>query len=57
MRKLHDYMLALKPSLNARAIAALGCESVKNQADVARLIEDLNASIAGADEFIQQLPK
>lgn len=50
-------MLALKPSLNARAIAALGCESVKNQADVARLIEDLNASIAGADEFIQQLPK
>ncbi len=57
LRKLHDYVLALKHSLNAQAIAALGGESAKIQADVARLIEDMNASIAGADEFIRQMPK
>jgi len=57
LHKLHDYVLALKHSLNAQAIAALGGESAKIQADVARLIEDMNASIAGADEFIRQMPK
>ena len=57
LRKLNDYVLALKHSLNAQAIAALGGESAKIQADVARLIEDMNASIAGADEFIRQMPK
>jgi hypothetical protein len=57
LRKLHDYVLALKHSLNAQAIAALGGESAKIQADVARLIEDMNASIARADEFIKQMPK
>jgi hypothetical protein len=50
-------VLALKHSLNAQAIAALGGESAKIQADVARLVEDMNASIAGADEFIRQMPK
>ena len=57
LRKLHDYVLALKHSLNAQAIGALGGESAKIQADVARLIEDMNALIAGADEFIRQMPK
>ena len=57
LRKLRDYVLALKHTLNAQAIAALGGESAKIQADVARLIEDLNASIARADEFIRQMPK
>jgi len=57
LRKLHDYVLALKHSLNAQAIAALGGESAKIQADVARLIEDMNTSIARADEFIRQMPK
>lgn len=57
LRKLHDYVLALKHSLNAQAIAALGGESAKIQADVARLIEDMNTSIARADEFIKQMPK
>jgi hypothetical protein len=57
LRKLHDYVLALKHSLNAQAIAALGGESDKIQADVGRLIEDMNASIARADEFIRQMPK
>ncbi len=57
LHKLHDYVLALKHSLNAQAIASLEGESVKIQADVARLLEDMNASIAGADEFIRQMPK
>ena len=57
LRKLHDYVLALKHSLNAQAIGALGGESAKIQADVARLIEDINASIARADEFIRQMPQ
>jgi hypothetical protein len=57
LHKLHDYVLALKHSLNAQAIAALAGESVKIQADVGKLIEDMNASIASADEFIRQMPK
>ena len=57
LHKLHDYVLALKHTLNAQAIAALGGESTKIQADVAKLIEDMNASIAQADEFIKQMPK
>jgi hypothetical protein len=56
LHKLHDYVLALKHTLNAQAIAALGGESAKIQADVSRLIEDMNASIAHADEFIRQMP-
>jgi hypothetical protein len=57
LHKLHDYVLALKHSLNAQAIAALSGESAKIQADVGKLIEDMNASIANADEFIRQMPK
>jgi hypothetical protein len=57
LHKLHDYVLALKHTLNAQAIAALGGESAKIQADVSRLIEDMNASISRADEFIRQMPK
>lgn len=57
LRKLHDYVLALKHSLNAQAVAALSGESARIQADIARVIEDMNASIARADEFIQQIPK
>ena len=57
LRKLHDYVLALKHTLNAQAIAALSGESIKIQADVTKLIEDMNTSIAHADEFIKQMPK
>ena len=57
LSKLHDYVLALKHGLNAQAIAALGGESAKIQADVAKLIEEMNASIALADDFIRQIPK
>ena len=54
---LDNYVLALKHSLNAQAIAALGGESAKIQSDIGRLIADMNASIARADEFIKQMPK
>ncbi len=57
LRKLHDYVLALKHSLNAEAIGELRGESTKIQADVAQLLEEMNASIAKADAFIRQLPK
>lgn len=57
LTKLHDYVLALKHSLNAQAVAALGGESAKIQAEVARLIEDMNASISRADEFIRGMPQ
>jgi len=57
LHKLHDYVLTLKHTLNAEAIAALGGESVKIQGDVSRLIDDMNASIARADAFIKQMPQ
>src|SRR5262249_15848508 len=38
LHKLHDYVLALKHTLNAQAVASLGGESVKIQADISRLI-------------------
>lgn len=57
LHKLHDYVLALKHSLNAEAIGQLRGESMKIQADVAQLLEQMNASIASADAFIRQMPK
>ena len=57
LHKLRDYVLALKHSLNAQAIAALKGEAVNIQAEIGRLIEDMNASIARADEFIKQMPQ
>jgi hypothetical protein len=57
LAKLHDYVLALKHSLNAQAVASLQGESVKIQADIGRLIEEMNASIARADEFVRHMPK
>jgi hypothetical protein len=55
--KLHDYVLALKHTLNAQAVASLQGESVKIQSDISRLIEEMNASIARADEFVRNMPK
>jgi hypothetical protein len=57
LHSLRDYVLVLKHSLNAQAIASLRGESAKIQADIARLLEDMNASIARADEFVRQMPK
>lgn len=57
LHKLRDYVLALKHSLNAQAIAALKGESINIQAEIGRLLENMNTSIAQADEFIKGLPR
>jgi hypothetical protein len=57
LSKLHDYVLALKHSLNAQAVASLQGESVKIQDDISRLLAEMNASIARADEFVRAMPK
>ena len=57
LRKFHDYVLALKHSLNAKAIAALKGEAANIQAEIGRLLEEMNTSISRADEFIKGLPQ
>ena len=57
LQKFHDYVLALKHSLNAQAIAALKGEAVNIQSEISRLLEDMNTSIARADEFVKGFPK
>ena len=56
LRKLRDYVLALKHSLNAQAVASLRGESAKVETDINQLLEEMNTSIAEADKFIQHLP-
>lgn len=52
-----DQVLFLKHNLNARAVAGL-TETVKGiEGDVARLITEMNASIAEAEQFIGQMGK
>jgi hypothetical protein len=42
-------------NLNAPAIASLKVETSNIQQEIARLIDQMNASIARADEFIKTL--
>ena len=55
LRQFKDYVLYLKHNLNAQAIASLKGEATNIQDDISRLIEQMNASIAKADEFIKTL--
>lgn len=55
LQKFKDYVLALKHSLNAQAIASLKGESINIQEEIGRLVEEMNTSIAHADEFIKTL--
>jgi ElaB/YqjD/DUF883 family membrane-anchored ribosome-binding protein len=57
LAKLKDQTLFLKHNLNAQAIGALRGEVVSIEADVQRLIEEMNAAIARADEFIKTMPE
>ena len=50
-----DRVLYLKHNLNARAIASLGADVGEIQADVDRLVSDMNASIAEAESFLDAL--
>jgi hypothetical protein len=55
LAKFHDYVLALKHTLNADAVASLKGESATIQAEIGKLINDMNASITSADEFLKGL--
>jgi hypothetical protein len=57
LHKLRDYVLVVKHSLNAQAVASLRGESIKIQADITRLLEDMSTSIAQADQFVREMPK
>ena len=55
LAKLHDYVLALKHTLNADAVASLKGESASIQSEILKLITDMTASITSADEFLNGL--
>ena len=55
LRQFKDYVLALKHNLNAAAIASLKGEATTMQADISKLIAQMNQSIAQADSFIKTL--
>lgn len=55
LRAFGDQVLFLKHNLNARAIASLDTTFKGIEADIDRLIAEMNASIAEADEFIKTL--
>lgn len=52
-----DQVLFLKHNLNARALASLDETHRELEADIARLIADMESSIREAESFIQSLPK
>jgi hypothetical protein len=54
---LHDQVLFLKHNLNAQAIASLQGTAVEVQNDVTGLIRDMEAAIAEANRFIEQMAK
>src|ERR1051325_9398728 len=53
LRRFHDQVLYLKHNLNAAAIASLKGETTNIQAEISRLIEEMNSAVAQADEFIK----
>jgi hypothetical protein len=55
LTKFHDYVLALKHTLNAEAVASLKGESANIQSEITKLITEMNASISRADEFLKDL--
>lgn len=55
LKQFNDYVLYLKHSLNAEAIASLKGETASIQAEIARLIEQMNTSIQHADEFVKSM--
>ena len=55
LTKFHDYVLALKHTLNAEAVASLRGESASIQGEITKLITEMNASISRADEFLKGL--
>ena len=56
LKQFNDYVLYLKHNLNAQAIASLKGEATSIQTEISRLITQMNASIAKADEFVKSMP-
>ena len=57
LRPLRDQVLYLKHNLNAHALAAMKGEVVKVDAQVDRLVRDMNRSIAEANKFVETMEK
>ena len=55
LSKMQDQVLFLKHNLNAQAIASLKGELVAIEANVAKLIDEMETSIAESQEFINDL--
>lgn len=53
LKQFNDYVLYLKHDLNAQAIASLKGEAANITTEINRLIEQMNKSIARADEFVK----
>ncbi|MEO8426167.1 MAG: DUF2959 family protein [Verrucomicrobiota bacterium] len=53
--QFRDHVLYLKHNLNAQAIVSLKGEAANIQAEISRLIGEMNNSIARAEEFIKAL--
>ncbi|MFO1459528.1 MAG: DUF2959 family protein [Verrucomicrobiota bacterium] len=57
LKQLKEQVLYLKHNLNAAAIGSLRGEASSIQAEITRLIDQMNGSIHQADEFIKTLPQ
>jgi hypothetical protein len=55
LTKFHDQVLYLKHNLNAEAIASLKGETTNIEAEISKLLQDMNAAISQADSFIATL--
>jgi hypothetical protein len=55
LTRFKDQVLYLKHNLNAAAIASLKGETTNIQAEISRLLEEMNRAIAQADSFISTL--
>ena len=55
LTKLHDQVLFLKHNLNAKAIAGLKTEGTRIEADISKLMRDMESSNKEAEEFIKTL--
>lgn len=53
--KLRDQVLFLKHNLNAKALGSLDSEAAVLETDIARLIGDMQTSIAEAEAFISEM--
>lgn len=55
LSRLNDHVLYLKHNLNAQAVVSLAKESIDVEAEIQKLIRDMNASVVQAEAFIQGL--